>query len=166
MTITIRLACADDTAAVTSVLEASYPPLMATAYDAELLRLATPIITRANPKLLASGTYHVAEADGAIIGCGGWTPERPGTAERQPGAGHVRHFATIPDRAGQGIGRMIYGRCEAQARAAGVTVVECYASLNAGCFYASLGFATVGLVTVPLGDGITFPSVLMRRLIP
>ena len=138
---------------------------MATSYDAKLLRLATPIITQANPKLLASGTYHVAEADGVIVGCGGWTPERPGTTEKQPGVGHVRHFATIPDRAGQGIGRMIYARCETQARAAGVTVAECYASLNAERFYASLGFATVGPVTIPLGDGVTFPSVLMRRLI-
>jgi GNAT superfamily N-acetyltransferase len=154
-------------AAVTSVLMASYPTLMATSYNAELLRLATPIITRANQRLLASGTYHVAEeGDGAIIGCGGWTPERPGTAEKQPGVGHVRHFATIPDRAGQGIGRMIYACCETQARAAGVAVIECYASLNAERFYASLGFAVVGLVGIPLGDGVTFPSVLMRRLIP
>src|SRR3954471_4442442 len=126
LNITVRLARPNDAAAVNAVLEASYPRLMAPAYEAELLKRAIPAMTKANQTLLASGTYYVAEADDRVMmGCGGWTCERPGTAERQSGIAHIRHFATRADCTGRGIGRMIYGRCEAQARSAGIVFFEC-----------------------------------------
>src|SRR4051812_50213023 len=93
---------------------------MATAYAPELLARALPLMVRPNPALLASGTYHVAETDGgAVVGCGGWTRERPGTREVQPGLAHIRHFATRAESAGRGVGRAVYRRREAQAVAAG-----------------------------------------------
>src|SRR4051794_2668660 len=121
-------------------------------------------MVRPNPALLASGTYHMAETDdGAVVGCGGWTRERPGTRDMQPSLAHIRHFATRAERAGRGVGRAIYCRREAQAFAAGVTSFECYASLNAEGFYAALGFAVVGRFDVPLGESLLLPSVVMRR---
>ncbi len=166
LTISVRAATPADAAGVAAVLEASYPRLMAAAYAPELLARALPLMVRPNPALLASGTYYVAEMDyGAVVGCGGWTRERPGCREVEPGLAHIRHFATRAESAGRGVGRAIYRRCEAQALAAGITVFECYASLNAERFYAALGFAAVGRFDVPLGGSLLLPSVVMRRFV-
>ena len=159
----IRQATPQDEAAVSALLHASYPALMAPAYDAALLRAALPAIARANPALLASGTYFVAEAGaGRPVGCGGWTTERPGGGV-EPGLGHVRHFATHADWAGRGVGRALSAACETQARTRGVGAFECYASLNAEGFYAALGFETLGPMQVHLGPDLAFPALRMRR---
>jgi N-acetylglutamate synthase-like GNAT family acetyltransferase len=160
----IRIATPRDKAAVGALLNASYAALMPAGYDAATLAAALPVMTRANPALLASSTYYVAERDdGQIIGCGGWTPERPGSGEIEPELAHIRHFATHPQWTGRGVGRAIYERCEQDARAAGSRRFECYASLNAEVFYAAMGFAPVRHLDVPMEGGLTFPSILMTR---
>jgi N-acetylglutamate synthase-like GNAT family acetyltransferase len=148
------------------LLESSYPVLMAAAYDEALLAPALRLMTKASVPLLASGTYYVAETrDGAIIGCGGWTRERPGTGTVEPGLGHVRHFGVYPAYTHRGVGRTIYRLCEAGARSAGVTVFECYASLNAEKFYSALGFESIHRMDLELQPGVTLPAMLMRRQI-
>ncbi len=135
-TFTIRPATPEDAAAVTAVLQASYPALMQGHYDPDALAAALPRMTRANGALLASGTYYVAKAAaGPLIGCGGWSFERPGTGAVEPGLAHIRHFGVAPDWTGRGAGRALYARCAAEARAAGASRFECFASLNAVPFY-------------------------------
>jgi GNAT superfamily N-acetyltransferase len=166
VSLTVRTATPDDRSRVTGLLEASYPVLMRKGYDQPVLSAALPAMTRANPALLSSGTYYVAETERRrIVGCGGWTLERPGTGEIEPGLGHVRHFATHPDWIGRGVGRSIYAACARAARAADVTRFECYSSLNAEGFYAALGFVAVRPVDIRLGPNIVLPSILMRRSI-
>ena len=162
MPITLRVATPDDAAAVRHVLVHSYPALMAGAYEPELLARALPIITRPHPRLLAGGTYFLAEAEGEAAGCGGWSWERPGGNEVEPGLAHIRHFATHRDWTGRGVGRALYERCERDARAAGANRFECYASLNGEAFYAALGFVRIGAIEVEMA-GFDFPSILMRR---
>ena len=160
----VRIATPDDAANVGRLLEASYPPLMAQAYDARTLLRALDLMTKANPALLASGTYYVAESPGGrTVGCGGWTLERPGTAVTEPGLAHVRHFATDPSWARRGVGRAIFDRCESAARLAGVHAFECYSSLNAERFYAALGFRRVRYLDVQLTSDVLLPGVLMLR---
>jgi N-acetylglutamate synthase-like GNAT family acetyltransferase len=164
--IAIRVATLADAAAVTGVLDASYPELMRHAYPETVLQRALPAVVKANPKLLASGTYFIAIEKGELaVGCGGWTHEKPGTAEVEPGVAHLRHFATRSGWTGHGIGRRIYDRCETEARAAGVKTIEVYATMNAPVFYAALGFAKVDDIMVTLAQDVEFPSVWMRRLI-
>ena len=57
----IRVATPQDELAVTAVQEASYSILMLEKYDLTTLSAVLPLITQANPKLLQSGTYYVAE---------------------------------------------------------------------------------------------------------
>lgn len=160
----IRVAGPDDAAAIEAVLAASYPVLMAPAYEPGVLAAALPLITRANPKLIAAGTYYVAENPaGRVVACGGWTPDRPGTGEIEPGLAHVRHFAVDPAWSGRGLGRALFERCRQEAQAAGRTRFECFSSLNAEPFYRHLGFATRARADVPLGPTVTFPSLLMLR---
>ena len=162
----VRPTTRDDHARVSALLAASYPDLMRTGYDASVLQAALPLMTQANPTLLSSGTYYVAEStEGHVIGCGGWTSERPGDRDIVAGLAHIRHFATHPAWTGRGIGRRIYGVCEEQARTYDILQFECYASLNAEGFYTSLGFEAAERLDVPMGPTLMFPSILMRRSI-
>lgn len=136
---------------------------MAGAYDEGLLARALPLMTRANPKLLASGTYYIAEIEGEAVGCGGWTHEEPGSGLVVSGSAHIRHFGVVQQLAGQGVGRALYQRCAADAEEAGVSRFKCYSSLNGKSFYSALGFVTVCPVAVPMGDGLTFPSIHMQK---
>ncbi len=159
----VRLATLQDENAVSALLETSYPALMRQHYDRDLLSAALPALIRASPELLQSGTYYVAESRSlAVIGCGGWTRERPGRGDVEAGLGHIRHFATHPDWLGRAVGRSIYEVCERHARSFEVTRFECYSSLNAEGFYAALGFELVRRVNVPLGPDLALPGVLMR----
>jgi GNAT superfamily N-acetyltransferase len=162
MSISLRLATPTDADAVTALLEASYARLLTTHYDAAILERALPSMTKANPGLLASGTYYVAEADGRPAGCGGWTMRRPVTGEVVEGEAHIRHFATHPDFARQGVGRALIERCFADARARGVHTLSAFATRNAEAFYRAAGFTLIETFDNRL-DGHSFPSLLMRR---
>lgn len=162
--VAVRIATPADEGRVEALLEASYPSLMAGYYDPAVLRAALPLMTRANPALLAGGTYYLAEtAERGLVACGGWTRERPDGGTISPGIGHVRHFATHAHDVGRGFGRAIYLRCARDARAAGLRYLHCYASLNAEGFYAALGFAARRRIAVPLRAGLLLPAVLMVR---
>jgi len=163
---TLAVARPDDAEAVGALLQASYPTLMRDHYDAAVLAAALPAMTRANLDLLSSGTYYLVHSvDGAAVGCGGWTWARPGSGETETGLAHIRHFATHPDWLGRGIGRLLYERCETDARAAGAQRFECYSSLNAEGFYAVLGFAAVRKGEIPMPGGIGIPTLIMEKRI-
>lgn len=161
----IRVARPDDMAAVGAVLTASYPALLAGTYDADLLARALPLMTRPHPQLLSSGRYYLCEAEGAAVGCGGWSFERPGTDETEAGLAHIRHFATAADWAGRGVGRLLFERCRIEAGAAGARMFEAYATMNGEPFYRALGFERVEPIEVPMGPDVLFPSIRMRRAI-
>lgn len=163
----VRRATLADEAAVSALLRASYPILMRAAYDELALGPALELMTKANPALLASGTFYVAESiDGVIVGCGGWSREPPpGDHKAGPNLGHIRHFATHPEWTNRGIGRAIYDVCEADAQSAGIDCFDCNSALNAEGFYAAVGFDSVRSLDVALGPGVVFPGVLMHRQI-
>ena len=165
----VRPAQPHDRAGIDAMLARSYPPLLAPAYDPELLAATLPAMIRAQPKLLECPTWFVAvDESGELLGCGGWTRERPGTGEVEAGLGHVRHFGTHIDHLRRGIARAIAMQMLATARAAGIEQLECYSTLVAEHFYASLGFRTIATITVPMprddrsGEFVEFPAVLMR----
>lgn len=163
---TVRTTVAADQPSVTTLLKVSYPALMRSAYSPTVLSAVLPLITQANPTLLASDTFYLAETQYKdVIGCGGWTWERPGTRQIEVELGHIRHFATHPAWVGQSVGRSIYTVCEQATRAVGIKRLECYASLNAEGFYAALGFRSVRRLDVPLVLGYSIPSVLMERIL-
>ena len=159
----IRAARPADSEAVSAVLLASYSTLLATHYDPDMLEGALPFIGRANPTLLASGTYYLAESrTGAILGCGGWSTMRPGGGENIPGEAHIRHFATHPDWQGRGIGASLMARCFAEAEPF-ASRLHCFSTLNAEPFYRACGFKTIGPIKVPMGPTLKFPAMQMAR---
>jgi hypothetical protein len=69
----VRIASPQDAEAVSALLAASYPLLMAFGYDPILFARALPVLTKANPALLSTRTWYVVEALGAddrLVGCG------------------------------------------------------------------------------------------------
>lgn len=163
--IRVRVAAPEDKDAVRAILVDSYPPLMAGAYEPALLAQVMPRIIRPHPRLLASGRYYLAEANGEAVGCGGWSFEQPGGDKIEPGRAHLRHFATRREWIGRGVGRALYDRCAAEAGAAGAGAFEVWSSLNGEPFYAALGFARIGRIDVEMGPGLTLPSIRMERAI-
>ena len=161
-TFSIRIAKPTDSDAVGALLVASYSSLLKASYDSDLLARALPHITKANPTLLACGTYYVAETKlGDVVGCGGWTPEMPGTGEITEGEAHIRHFATHPEWTRQGIGIALLAHCIDVARSLGIRKLHSFSTLNAERFYRAAGFYPVRPIDVQLGPDVTFPSVLM-----
>lgn len=160
----LRTASPDDRAAVSDLLGQSYRVLMADAYPADLLELALPLITKANPVLLASGRYGLIEDEaGQLLACGGWSLERPGSGVVVEGLAHIRHFAVYPDAVRHGFGRQLYEWCEDAARTHGMTQFECHASLNAEGFYRRLGFKRSRELSLRLNANVTLPAIEMVK---
>lgn len=154
----IRVSTPADLAAVDRLLARTYPKLLKADYPPSVLVTALPLISRAQPDLLASGTYYVAEDDGTIFGAGGWTPDRKDAA-----LGHIRHVVTDDRSLRRGIGRALIEHSLDVARTCGISRMECAATYTAERFYQALGFETLGPMDVALQDGISFPSLRMTR---
>jgi len=154
----IRPSTINDLAAVDALLSRSYPKLLKADYPPSVLVTALPLISRAQPDLLKCGTYYVAEIDGQIAGVGGWTADK-----KIPKRGHIRHVGTDDRYLRRGIARSLVEHSLRVAKDKGFKEMECWSTRTAVTFYASLGFATVGPIDVPLREGITFPSLRMMR---
>jgi N-acetylglutamate synthase-like GNAT family acetyltransferase len=158
----IRVAAPSDSDVVSALLKASYSSLLTAHYSSDTLGSALPLMTRANPKLLASGTYYAAENEpGDLVGCGGWTVDRPGSGEFIEGEAHIRHFATHPGWVGRRVGASLLARCFSDARVLGIRKLHCFSTLTAEGFYRASGFETIGPIDVPVQPNLTFSCVLM-----
>jgi N-acetylglutamate synthase-like GNAT family acetyltransferase len=159
----IRIADLSDSHAVSALLAASYSILFPAHYSSETLRSALAHMTKATPKLLASGTYYVAEAEpGNLVGCGGWTAARPGSGEIVEGEAHIRHFATHPDLVRRGVGPNLLARCFSDARHLSIRKLIVPSTLGAERFYEAFGFKRIAPIEMPMGQSL-FPAILMSR---
>ncbi|WP_102107845.1 GNAT family N-acetyltransferase [Oceaniglobus roseus] len=163
-TLTIRTATAADLAAVDSLLSASYPALLRKDYPPSVMVTAVPLIARAQPRLLASGSYYVVcTAEGEVAAAGGWTWTSPAGGLGPRDMAHVRHVVTDHRRVRQGLGRALLSHAMDEARRAGVGQLDCLSTLTAQPFYAALGFRSLGPVDIRLAPGILFPAMRMHR---
>ncbi len=166
----VRQSTLADEEVVSTLLEFSYSKLMRESYAPGVLVKLLPIIGKANPALLRSGTFYLAETgNGVIVGAGGWTKQRPDDGDRSAGVGHLRHFATHPSWIGQGVGRAVFDRCLSDAQSSRIDCFHCYASLNAVDFYAKLGFIALRQIDIPIDrsqgseDGLSMRAMFMER---
>lgn len=161
--IAVRVAGRGDMSAVDALLARAYPRLLKADYPGSVLVTALPLISRANPSLVTSGSYFLAENDEGLLGAGGVTRARPPGAAAGRNWAHVRHVVTDDRALRRGVGRAIMSAVVARAldwRAAGL---EAMSTRTAVPFYAALGFDLVAEIDVPLRPGITIPAVRMRR---
>ncbi len=157
--IAIRATTADDLPVVDALLARSYPALLKRDYPPSLMVTAVPILARARPELVSSGTYYLAEdAAGRALAVGGWTPRR-----RVAHRGEIRHLATDPAAVRRGIGGAVLAHALAEAARAGLRHLDCLSTRGAVPFYRAAGFVETGARLVPLAPGIEFPVVAMVR---
>ena len=166
MAFTLRPATRADIPAVDALLADSYPALLKADYPASVLVTALPLISRAQPGLVASGQHWTAGDGRDLMGAGGWTFAAPGGGARRSGVAHVRHVVTSRRAVRRGVGRAVMAAATDQARAAGAMRMECLSTRMAVPFYAALGFAVVGETVVALRPGVAFPAVEMARGLP
>ena len=96
--ITIRSTTAADLPAIDALLAHSYPVLLKPDYAPSILATCLPLISRARPELLRSGTYYMAhDCNGDALAAGGWTHGGPQGGIGPRDVGHIRHVVTHPN---------------------------------------------------------------------
>lgn len=165
-TLTLRRARPSDLDAVDALLRRSYPRLLRPDYPPSVMVMALPLIVRANPDLMASGRYFVAETEEAdLIGAGGWSVSSPIGGGEQAAVAHVRHVAVDPAHVRRGVGRALMGEVIVDTLRHGARWLDCLSTRTAVPFYERLGFRVLHEVEVNLRPGIVFPAIRMMRQI-
>ena len=159
----IRPARPSDFDAVDALFGKAYPALLRADYTKDVLADVLPIISRANPRLLALGTFHLIFSGDTLVGAGGWSWIGPHGAVGPRHMAHIRHVVTHHDHQRQGIGRRLLAHCLTEATTQGARIVNCQSTLTAEPFYAALGFRKVADINVHLCPGVAFPAVHMQR---
>jgi len=144
-------------------------------YTAEQVEGALRGAFGVDTQLICDATYFVAEQDGRIVGCGGWSHRKTlfgsdARADREPGeldprsdAAKIRAFFVDPDYARRGIGRAILEECERAALAHGFRRFEMMATLPGVRLYEVCGYVAEERVTYPLGPDLTIEFVRMVK---
>jgi GNAT superfamily N-acetyltransferase len=149
-------------------------------YSALQIESTIRYVVGVDRQLIADGTYYVAEADGQIAGCGGWSWRKTlyGGDQAKPWAGNdhaldpatepakVRAFFVHPDWARRGIGRRLLATCELAARRAGFRRLELLATLSGEPLYAAAGYVAREGVELTLPDGVRLPLTRMEKVLP
>jgi predicted N-acetyltransferase YhbS len=175
MDILIRLAHPSEIPALEQLITRSVRALSVGYYTPEQIESALRYVFGVDTQLIADGTYFVAEANGEIAGCGGWSKrktlyggDKMKAAEdtlldpaREPA--RIRAFFVDPAWARRGIGRQIIAACEEAAGAAGFTQLELAATLPGEPLYAAVGYQAIERLEVPMPDGVLVPIVKMGK---
>lgn len=144
-------------------------------YNDAQIEAAIATVFGVDTTLIEDGTYFVAESDGFLVGCGGWSRRKTlfggdqfasrdvGYIDPQSEPAKIRAFFIHPDHARRGIARAILARCEEEARAYGFRELELAATLPGVEFYKSCGFSERGTFDLDLVEGVKLKLVPMRK---
>ena len=171
----IRKAAVADRAAIEQLIIESARNLSRSDYSAEQIEAAIKSVFGVDSDLIRDGTYLVAESDGELIGCGGWSKRKTlfggdryvarDARELDPDseAAKIRAFFVHPDHARKGIARAILAACESEARAYGFHALELMSTLPGLGLYRACGYEEGEKVEYDLIDGVTIEFVPMRK---
>jgi GNAT superfamily N-acetyltransferase len=173
----IRSARRDDIPRIERLIERSVRGLSAAHYDAAQIESALRFMFGVDSQLVDDGTYHVIEADGALVASGGWSRRRtlfggdqwkhgadePLDPAREPA--RIRAFFVDPAWSRRGLGRSLFDACVRDALAAGFRRLELMATLPGESLYRTLGFTADERIELALPDGVRVPLVRMSRSI-
>ncbi len=172
----VRTARPDELGALSDLAARSFRALGPPHYTAAQVELALagspehrrgPVI-RVDPGLLEDGTYFVAEVDGALAGCGGWSARHPTVADSglPSPRGEVRAMFVAPERAGRGVGGALLRASEEAIARAGFDVAYLVATASGRVFYERAGYEALGFREATLSAEVSLPLTLMRRVLP
>jgi GNAT superfamily N-acetyltransferase len=171
----IRKATLSDRPAIELLIKASARGLSREHYSEEQIEGAIRTVFGVDTSLIEDGTYFVAESDGELIGCGGWSKRRTlfggdqfstrDVTELDPVSepAKIRAFFVHPDHARKGVARAILAECEREARAAGFHSLELMATLPGVKFYQTSGYRGAESMELSVADAVTIGLVPMRK---
>jgi GNAT superfamily N-acetyltransferase len=161
--LTLRPADPSDLDDLDALFGRSYPALLKADYPPSVLVTAVPLISKAQPALIASGRFFVVCDGTEIVGAGGWTQQAPNGKPGTRGIGHIRHVVTDHRRTREGIGQRLLEHLLLHAHASGMSQLHCQSTRTAVPFYQAMGFVVQGDIDIELRPGITFPAIFMTR---
>lgn len=171
----VRLARDLDVAAIETLIPISARALQAATYTAAQIEAALGSVFAVDRQLIADATYFVAERDGGIVGCGGWSrrralfggdrgvPRDSALLDPLREAARIRAFFVHPACARQGIGRLLMRACERATVAAGFATLELVATLAGEPLYSAFAFRAVERYELALANGLPLPVVRMTK---
>ncbi|MEY4484852.1 MAG: hypothetical protein RL693_2304, partial [Verrucomicrobiota bacterium] len=172
---TLRLASPEDVPALEELILLSVSVLQAPYYSEAQREAARGAVFGVDRQLIADGTYYVAEHEGSVVGCGGWSKRKSlfgSDAVRREAdpllnphtdPARVRAFFIHPDWARRGIGKTILTACESAIIEAGFSHIELVATLAGEPLYLASGYVEDERYEVPLSGGLTLPVVRMKK---
>jgi N-acetylglutamate synthase-like GNAT family acetyltransferase len=175
MAIVLRKATLDDVPRIEALIARSARGLSTADYRPSQIEGALRGAFGVDTQLLADQTYFVAEEDGRLVGCGGWsyrstlfgsdarTDRDSSTLDPRTQAAKIRAFFVDPDNARRGIGSLLLERCEQEARAHGFARVELMATLPGVKLYAARGYIGADMVRFDVGREETIEFIPMQK---
>lgn len=170
----IRRATLEDRNAINELISDSARGLSHTHYSQQQIEAALESVFGVDTDLILDQTYFVAESNGQIIGCGGWSSRRnifggdryahrdSGKVDPKAEPAKIRAFFVHSNFARQGIGRAILSTCEADALAAGFRVLELMSTLPGVKFYKACGYEGKDPVEYDV-NGVKIEFLPMRK---
>lgn len=171
----LRHATLDDKAGLVELIARSARELSADDYTPEQVEGALRGAFGVDTQLIEDRTYFVAEADGKLVACGGWSRRRTlfggdartgrDAAELDPATdpAKIRAFFVDPAYARRGLGSAILARCEAEAAACGFRRFEMMATLPGARLYARYGYTGTERVRYEVQPGVTIEFIPMSK---
>lgn len=178
MNIGVRLATPADLPALARLIPLSVRALSGEVYDEAQIESAIRHAFGVDTQLIADYTFFVAEEEGVLAGCGGWSWRRkiyggdqvtsaelesPLDPTRE--AARIRAFFVHPAFARRGIGSAILRVCGRAALDAGFRRLELLGTLPGERLYRAFGFEVSEYVNFTLPDGVIVRWVRMTRAI-
>lgn len=175
MQYTIRKAALGDRVELQQLIIVSARNLSRQDYSDAQIEGAIATVFGVDTSLILDGTYFVAESDGSLIGCGGWSKRKTlfggdqyttrdlGELNPKTEPAKIRAFFVHPEHARKGIARAILAACETEAAACGFRSLELMSTLPGLRLYRAYGYEGEDRVTLEVGDGVTIELVPMRK---
>lgn len=171
----LRLGAIEDAPAIDALMKASGAAIFPRFYPERQASSAVEHVAQVDPVLLADGTFFVLEAEGELVGCGGWSRRNrlyTGSGESTDD-GRLLDPATEPakvramfvhaDWTRRGLGRRILEGCEAAARREGFRRLALMATLPGLPLYEAYGFVPLEKLEIVLEDGVRLTCVSMEK---
>ena len=144
-------------------------------YDDAQIEAAIVSVFGVDTSLVEDGTYFVAEDEGTLAGCGGWSRRKALFGGDQYATrdvsyldpttepARIRAFFVHPAHARQGIAHAILRECEKEAMAHGFRAIELMATLPGVKFYQACGYTEQGTYELELINRVKLGLVPMRK---
>jgi len=170
-----RHAASADVPAIRALIDASVRGLSEPFYTRQQIDSALRHLFGPDSQLIADGTYYVADVDGEVVACGGWSRRRTlhggdqfkhgedAVIDPRVEPARIRAFFVHPKWARRGIGRLLFHECSMAASEAGFRDLELTATLPGEPLYTTLGFTVVERGAVKMPDGVELQTSRMRR---